>query len=78
MCFNVLASRASFVCDESLCCIMRSHVERTEMKMKLENSEPLSLPLCWLTSMLEQEGDVDAEIEAFKIKLQMSQVSIVR
>ena len=31
------------------------------MKMKLENSEPLSLPLCWLTSMLEQEGDVDAE-----------------
>ena len=55
---------------------MRSHVERTEMK--LESSEPLSRPLCWLTSMLEQEGDVDAEIEAFKIKLQMSQVSIVR
>ena len=76
MCFNVLASRASFVCVESLCCIMRSHVERTEMK--LESSEPLSRPLCWLTSMLEQEGDVDAEIEAFKIKLQMSQVSIVR
>lgn len=74
--FNVLASRASFVCVESLCCIMRSHVERTEMK--LESSEPLSRPLCWLTSMLEQEGDVDAEIEAFKIKLQMSQVSIVR
>ena len=55
---------------------MRSHVERTEMKLK--SSEPLSRPLCWLTSMLEQEGDVDAEIEAFKIKLQMSQVSIVR
>ena len=58
--------------------IYRNFLTSTEMKMKLENSEPLSRPLCWLTSMLEQEGDVDAEIEAFKIKLQMSQVSIVR
>ena len=73
---NFLAIRASFVCVESLCCIMRSHVEREEMT--LQNSEPLSHPLCRLTSTFEQEGDVDAEIEAFKIKLQMSQVSIVR
>ena len=45
--------------------------------MTLQNSEPLSHPLCRLTSTFEQEGDVDAEIEAFKIKLQMSQVTNV-